>query len=522
MARRALAASFVLGSLAVVVGQGALTQGCTQDFSTFDASGGGDPGPSSSSPSSSSTGGPSSTSSQSSTSTSTSTGEGGQGGGTTVTSGGGGGSDQGGAGGGCTTPAECDDGNVCTDDDCVAGSCAHVPVGDGPVGGTDDPEDCRNHECNDGVETDVADDTEDPADANPPCELTICAGGAPTSDFANPGTVCGDAPQECDGAGICVGCDPAPPDNECGADTLCSQPSCVDPGVCEPGFLDASENLTDTIDGDCQKPECPGNNVNPVNVADNGDEPADLPCATGSCSAGSPTFTRLLAGVSCIGQTGVCDGAGNLAANCKTCRDTAGGAGTDAGCSGGAPICVEGDAGGLGVCHECLDTGSGSNDDLGCASADVCDATAGGGVGRCVGCYGGGTPVNCAAGQVCRDADETCADCADTAMGSADAGCANASFPACDESGSAGVGTCKECQDDPDCATRPEGHLCNQNSSSECGCSGGNDAASCVGSPRGTRCQSSTACGCNGGANSNDCDHAGSAGPNCNSGVCGP
>jgi hypothetical protein len=488
VARRAVAASFVLGSLALL-GQG-LTQGCTQDFSNFDGSGGNDPtGPASQS--STGPGTPTSSSSSGSGNPTTTTGAGGDGGGPTSTSTGGGAG--GGTGGGCVDASDCDDDNPCTTDACDDDVCENLPVDDGPIGGVDDPEDCRNHECLAGEEIDEPDNTEDPTDANPPCELTICAGGAPTPENAAEGTECGPAPQECDGDGTCRGCDPEGPDSQCGDATECSAPTCDDDETCNPGFLDDATVLPDPVDGDCQRDECPGDNVNAQSVADDTDVPANLPCASAACDDGGAEFTRLDEGDSCLGQVGVCDGLGNLAANCKTCRDTAGGAGTDAGCSAGAPICDELGNSGAGVCRVCNNTMGGGGTDLGCPDTDqVCDPA---GIGTCVDCYteGGGTVVNCVSGEVCEPVGlGSCSTCYDEGAGVTDAGCED-DTPACDE----GTDTCEECQDAGDCAGNDNGTICSNAGGTTCGC---NAVGDCSTSNRGRICRNGAGddfCGCN-------------------------
>lgn len=87
------------------------------------------------------------------------------------------GSDAGGDGaaGACTSDAECDDGNACTSDTCVAGSCARAPVGEGEMVGMLG------------------------------CLAVRCEGGAEKGGPAPAGTFC-EGTRLCDGSGACVPC----------------------------------------------------------------------------------------------------------------------------------------------------------------------------------------------------------------------------------------------------------------------------------------------------------------------------
>lgn len=459
MARRALTASLILAPFAVALAM----QGCTQDFSTFDptGSGGGDATTSTSTSPTTTTG----------TSPTTTTGPGGgEGGSTTTSSGGGGGSPP----TDCEVPADCDDDNPCTDDVCNGGVCERTPVEDGPLG-EDDETDCVDRTCEGGEVVETADDAEDPPDTSAPCDITICEEGAPTQVLADAGTSCGNPPLECDGEGVCAGCDGSPA-NECGDATECSDPTCnVGDGTCDPGFT--ADDPADPTDGDCKALDCPGDQAEADVVNDDADLPTDLPCSDRGCNAGMVTEPIRGEGMACLaGEVGVCDGVGRAAANCKTCRDTAAAGATDAGCSAATPNCDEAAGGGEGACVECLGDGD-------CGDGETCDPATDTCVATCV------TSGDCTA-QVCDPDTDTCEDCASNGGDGADLGCdaADGLNPVCNE----GTRTCGACA----------------------------GAGDCVGNPRGDDCRSFAGlgmqCGCQNAAN--DCE----AGESCMDNVCMP
>jgi cysteine-rich repeat protein len=151
----------------------------------------------------------------------------------------------------------------------------------------------------------------------------------------------------------------------------------------------------------------------------------DLGCddvlpACWTAAPGQPVCAECLATADC--ETGVCDVASRT---CVPCRDTAMGAGLDAGCDGGQPICL-----GTGAASRCVpcrdDVVSGV--DTGCtASAPACDESGVGGP-TCVGCE---VDLDCPLAQVCDVIQGRCRPCRDTAPGAErDAGCTNA-MPIC-------------------------------------------------------------------------------------------
>jgi len=234
------------------------------------------------------------------------------GGGPTTT---GGGAEQGGGGvggaGGCQSASDCDDDNPCTSDLCADAVCDNVAIADGPIGGADDPNDCRDRLCQAGEEIDLSDNAENPIDANPPCELTVCASGTPTPDFAGAGTQCGASGSglECDGAGICAGCQDA---GQCGSDTECATPLCdVGTGVCDPGFEGYGFLLSDE-DANCTQRICNGSGA-PTTVSDANDTFDDgRSCTLDTCDGATPVNDPYGAGSAPLGCNGVCQGGSYL------------------------------------------------------------------------------------------------------------------------------------------------------------------------------------------------------------------
>ena len=77
----------------------------------------------------------------------------------------------------CSLSSDCDDGNVCTVDECAAGYCARTPleisVADAVAG------DCRRLACVDGALIEVGDDGDLPADDGNPCTREACSNRFP-------------------------------------------------------------------------------------------------------------------------------------------------------------------------------------------------------------------------------------------------------------------------------------------------------------------------------------------------------
>lgn len=185
------------------------------------------------------------------------------------------------------------------------------------------------------------------------------------------------------------------------------------------------------------------------------------------CSAGAPTCAVGVAGGPvCVGcqndaqcpSGSVC----GIGQRCVPCRDSAVGAGLDAGCTVGAPICdlrPEPD-----VCVPCIDDVGPGLRDLGCpVGSPICDERAVGGP-RCVGCA---SDDDC--DGICQGG--LCVVCVDSVVRGVDRGCAEGA-PVCD----VGVlgGRCLPCAND-----RPSGQI-------DDGCSG--ELPACVSGVSGRFC----------------------------------
>ncbi|MCC6625221.1 MAG: tandem-95 repeat protein [Deltaproteobacteria bacterium] len=133
------------------------------------------------------------------------------------------------------------------------------------------------------------------------------------------------------------------------------------------------------------------------------DQPAgrDLGCGAlrPACDEDAQVCVGCTSDADCFGQ-GVCDP--DLRA-CVPCRDTAAGAGLDAGCGDLAPMC-EGER-----CVTCVDDADAPGTDLGCSAAvPTCDALAQGGP-RCVECT---SDLDCPTGRGhCEPVLDVCVEC---------------------------------------------------------------------------------------------------------------
>jgi hypothetical protein len=216
-------------------------------------------------------------------------GAGGQGGSGNVTvsgSGPGGNGGQGGQGGGqgCTVAQECSDGDPCTTDACVAGTCNHTPRDDDGDGFG--PLSCGGPDCNDlnpdvfpghpEVCTDAADnDCNGVADClDPACKAAPTCGCVP----APGGESCQNGKDDdCD---TTVDCN----DTDCKATPACGcLPSEV--GRCDDGFDDDCDGKIDCTDSDCATdPNCTCQ-AQPESCDDGQDNDCDLlvDCADPSC-----------------------------------------------------------------------------------------------------------------------------------------------------------------------------------------------------------------------------------------------
>ena len=211
--------------------------------------------------------------------------------------------------------------------------------------GDDEPDDCVDLACDNGVVDNVADDGEQPEDGNP-CTIDSCDGGAPSFDPVDAGQPCG-GEAICDGDGNCVGC---VQDEDCpGAVNECQQPMCSSSGVCGIDLVAQGTPIAMQTPEDCQEVVCDGNGGT-ESVPDDDDAPPfdGNMCTTEQCLDGVPVSVNDAAGSGC-GNGDVCDGNGA----CVEC--------VDAGDCFGDDVCVDN------TCVEC-----GNDDD--CNGSQVCDA----------------------------------------------------------------------------------------------------------------------------------------------------
>ncbi|MBI4716305.1 MAG: hypothetical protein HY763_00715 [Planctomycetes bacterium] len=140
----------------------------------------------------------------------------------------------------CTTPSQCDDGNICTDDDCVGGACVHNP---NAATCADDGNTCTEDVCNNGT------CTHPNKPVNSPCALDALEC---TADVCNAGGLC-THPNK-------------PVNTPCTADSNeCTNDVCNASGVCtHPNAQDG----TPCTGGQCQNGQCIVSNVCNLFVTD--------------------------------------------------------------------------------------------------------------------------------------------------------------------------------------------------------------------------------------------------------------
>ncbi|MEJ7735171.1 MAG: hypothetical protein WKG00_39040 [Polyangiaceae bacterium] len=243
----------------------------------------------------------------------------------------------------CDGDADCADSNPCTTEACEDGGCVFTKLPDGPVG-NDEPDDCEDLACENGVVEKVDDDGEQPDDGNV-CTLDSCHNGDATFVPVALGQPCG-GEAVCDGDGHCVGCID---DQDCpGTVNECQQPTCSSSGVCGIDLVPQGTPIGQQTDADCQVVVCDGNGGT-QSVPDDIDEPQPdgNMCTTAECQNGVPVTVNDPVGDSC--NAGVCNGAG-VCVECVEDND-----------------CVGPDVCAANVCVEC------ANDDD-CNGSEVCHA----------------------------------------------------------------------------------------------------------------------------------------------------
>ena len=146
----------------------------------------------------------------------------------------------------CISPGDCDDGNVCTTDDCVDGECAFAPNDGASCDAGGSPGTCDAGACVglcDGVDCSSASQCVQDGSCNG--QTGACVPGA-----AEPvDTACTeDGGSVCDGLGVCVECNN---DNQCPGSQICNNNSCeagaVDP---DPESAELTVGCTNNVTAD--------------------------------------------------------------------------------------------------------------------------------------------------------------------------------------------------------------------------------------------------------------------------------
>ena len=280
----------------------------------------------------------------------------------------------------CETPADCDDGNACTDDFCNAPVCSHIN---------------NTNPCDDG----------DPCTLNDVCGGGSCDGDAIVCEDGDPCTN-----DSCSG-GICQF-----NDVDCNDFNACTDDVCLD-GDCRSSFNNAPCNDFNscTVNDVCDGGQCSGEPMD----CDDGD-----PCTTDSCFFGACQNSEitcndnnLCTDDACVG--GICE----FTHNNTACDDgngcTENDACSDGLCSGTPVDCDDGDPCTTDSCTQ----GACSNIDINCDDGSACTDDSCGANGcqftnnqnacddvdpctvddQCVSGICVGTPIDCDDGNSCTD-----------------------------------------------------------------------------------------------------------------------
>jgi len=292
----------------------------------------------------------------------------------------------------CTSHAECDDGNACTDDACVDNTCVNTnntaSCDDGNACTTGDA--CSDGTCVGGPDLDCDDDNVCTDDSCEPASGCVNTNNTASCDDLDP---CTD-PDVCSG-GTCV---PGPniceceTNAECDDGNVCTDDACVDNSCVYTNNTKPCDDLDACTDPDvCSggacvggpAPDCDDDNV----CTDDSCDPAKG-CVhtnnTASCDDGNEcTEPDACANGVCVGGGWVC---GECQSN-EECDD-------ENACS--TDSCVD---------NACVFTAISCDDGLYCNGAETCDPE--------LGCQAG-TPPDCDDGDICTDdscdeANNTCA-----------------------------------------------------------------------------------------------------------------
>ncbi len=214
----------------------------------------------------------------------------------------------------CDNDADCEDKNPCTTEACdLVELVCKTTILDGidTPGAVTMPGNCRTPVCVNGVDTDAADDDDEPKVPND-CINPTCSNGTATMPPAAQGAKCiSGGGQVCDGAGTCVACnvaaDCAPPSNECNVAVCEANKTC---GV---GFAPKGTVLDKApqVKGNCETYYCNGTGGTYKSI-NNSDVPSDTnPCTLDICTNGVGSSPPGPADVDCgtgkkCNATGLC------------------------------------------------------------------------------------------------------------------------------------------------------------------------------------------------------------------------
>ncbi|MFQ5590699.1 MAG: hypothetical protein ACE5HE_06035 [Phycisphaerae bacterium] len=240
----------------------------------------------------------------------------------------------------CATNADCDDGNVCTDDVCLPDeTCSNTPNYNdvvfccdpltGALTTIDDGNECTSDTCNPDGSVDHT-PTPDIACGSPPvgeCDAqdTCNTLGECSPVFVPAGTLCGDtSTSECDFRDTCDGAGTCQP-NHATSGTACGDPSdtdCTDPdicdglGACQPNDV-ADGSACDDLDACTVGETCTGGVCSGGSAVDCDD---GLSCTTDTCNQGTGLCDNTLDPGNClIGGACYAGGEFNPSNDCEEC-----------------------------------------------------------------------------------------------------------------------------------------------------------------------------------------------------------
>ena len=300
---------------------------------------------------------------------------------------------------GCLTPADCGGSDTfCQTITCINNVCGvdNTPGGTPLPAADQSDNDCQEVQCDGAGGTQaVADDADLPLDDGNDCTEDICAMGMEQHPDEPVNTTCSSGGGVvCDGAGTCVGCNT---NNQCSGATQCNVAVCsnnfctTQPSAagtpCSDGFFCTA---TDTCNG---AGACVGaGNPCPGPDAD-GDCSETCNEASDMCNLADPAGTVCDDGLFCT-TNDVCDESGTCTGGGSPCPGPDGDADCVESCDEGTDSCTAPDFG-----------GSTCNDGLFCTVTDTCN-----GAGVCLGtgspCPGPDGDANCS--ESCDDVFNTC------------------------------------------------------------------------------------------------------------------